>query len=70
MTEATNSLSGNVIAHAEVADFLEFIEDCQLEKMSNTRGKYIWNDRQDQWIFSKLDWVYMNGDWIDSMPDM
>lgn len=37
--------------------------------MPHHENKYLWNDRSgDQRIFSKIDWVFINKDWLDRIP--
>ncbi|PHT60256.1 Omega-amidase NIT2 [Capsicum baccatum] len=35
-----------------------------LEELPNTGCKYTWNDKQDARILSKIDWVFVNGEWV------
>ncbi|KAK4719178.1 hypothetical protein R3W88_017516 [Solanum pinnatisectum] len=37
--------------------------------MPQQGNKYTWNDKSSgPRIFSKIDWVFINGEWLDSMP--
>ncbi|XP_060196348.1 uncharacterized protein LOC132625797 [Lycium barbarum] len=62
--------SGNAITLADMIDFQKWVDTCRLENMKNDGCKYTWNDKQDSRIFSKIDRVLVNGEWVDSMPDI
>ncbi|XP_059306468.1 uncharacterized protein LOC132057896 [Lycium ferocissimum] len=63
-------IGGNTITLAEVIDFQKCVDTCGLEEMKNDGCKYTWNDKQDSRIFSKIDRVLVNREWVDSMPDI
>ncbi|KAH0773570.1 hypothetical protein KY290_010707 [Solanum tuberosum] len=63
-------LGGNPISLVEVADFQNCVERCGLLEMIQKGSRYSWSDRHgDNRILSKLDWVFVNTDWLNSMPD-
>ncbi|XP_060195300.1 uncharacterized protein LOC132624555 [Lycium barbarum] len=61
-------LGGNPVTLAEVTDFQNCIDNCGLEEMANSGKKYTWSDKQAARIFSKIDRVLVNGEWVDQMP--
>lgn len=65
-----DTLCGNLVTVSEVMDIHDYITDCKVEQMPNDGGKYSWKDRKKERIFSKLDWVLVNGVCPSNMPDM
>ncbi|XP_059294628.1 uncharacterized protein LOC132047627 [Lycium ferocissimum] len=63
-------LGGNPVTLVEVTDFQNCIDNCGLEEIANSGSQYTWNDKQDARIFSKIDKVLVNGEWVDQMPDI
>lgn len=66
--DVTNRLGGNVVSQVDLVDFLECIEDCQLEQINNNGEKYTQNDRQDHKIF--LNWIvylWMENGWTQCL---
>ncbi|XP_060195312.1 uncharacterized protein LOC132624568 [Lycium barbarum] len=61
-------LGGNTVTLAEVTDFQNCIDNCGLEEMANSGNTYTWSDKQAARIFSKIDRVLVNGEWVDQMP--
>ncbi|XP_060178390.1 uncharacterized protein LOC132608382 [Lycium barbarum] len=61
-------MGGNPVTLAEVTDFQNCIDNCGLEEMANSGNKYTWSDKQAARIFSKIDRVLVNGEWVDQMP--
>lgn len=62
-------LGGNPVTLAEVAEFQEWLDVSELEEMASTGSTYSWNDKgEHSRVYSKLDWVFMNGEWLDEMP--
>ncbi|XP_060210999.1 uncharacterized protein LOC132638023 [Lycium barbarum] len=66
---AEDRIGGNQVTHAEIVDFQDCLDGCGLVEMPSNGCKYTWTDKQDDRIFSKIDWVFVNGDWIDGIPD-
>ncbi|XP_009629829.1 uncharacterized protein [Nicotiana tomentosiformis] len=63
-----NRLRGNPIALSEVVEFQECIDKCILMELPNNGYVYSWSDKQGiNRICSKIDWVIVNGEWIDTM---
>ncbi|XP_016460088.1 uncharacterized protein LOC107783620 [Nicotiana tabacum] len=55
---------------AEIANFHQCIEQCDLIELPTSGSRYTWNDRHgDSRILSKIDWVFINSDWLISMPN-
>ncbi|KAH0695976.1 hypothetical protein KY289_013458 [Solanum tuberosum] len=62
-------IGGNPITWADVVDFHTCIEECELIEFPHAGSKYTWNDKgSNQRIFSKLDWIFINNKWLDTMP--
>jgi len=62
-------IRGNPITWADIVDFHTCIEECELIEFPYAESKYTWNDKgSNQRIFSKLDWIFINNQWLDSMP--
>ncbi|KAH0780953.1 hypothetical protein KY290_000551 [Solanum tuberosum] len=62
-------LGGNPVTLAEVAEFQEWLDVCVLEEMASTGSTYTWNDKwKHNRVYSKLDWVFINGERSDEMP--
>ncbi|XP_075092061.1 uncharacterized protein LOC142172176 [Nicotiana tabacum] len=65
-----NRIGGNPVSMAEVKEFHECVENCGLLEFPKQRSRYTWNDKHGgSIIFSKIDWVFVNSEWLDSMPD-
>nr|XP_033514585.1 uncharacterized protein LOC117279202 [Nicotiana tomentosiformis] len=64
-----DGVGGNFITMAEIAEFHQCIEECALVELPTSGSRYTWNDRHgDSRILSKIDWVFINTDWLNSMP--
>ncbi|XP_019233350.1 PREDICTED: uncharacterized protein LOC109213958 [Nicotiana attenuata] len=62
-------IGGNPVSMPEVVDFITCVENCGLIELSQHGSRYTWNDKQgEQRVFSKIDWVFVNSEWIDNMP--
>lgn len=62
-------IGGNLVTWAEIVDFHNCVDTCGLIAMPHLGNHYTWNDKYaDQRIFSKIDWVFINGDWLEDMP--
>ncbi|XP_018624361.1 uncharacterized protein [Nicotiana tomentosiformis] len=62
-------IGGNPVTWAEVADFNNCMRECGFLELPYHRSKYTWNDRHcGQRIYSKIDWTFNNGEWLDLMP--
>lgn len=55
---------------SEVEDFQQCIDTCGLNDIQLSGCKYTWSDKQANRIFLKIDWVFVNGDWINQLPLM
>lgn len=44
------------------------MDDFQGEEMPSINAKYTWSYRQEERIYSKIDWVFVNAEWLDNMP--
>ncbi|KAF3653433.1 hypothetical protein FXO37_16988 [Capsicum annuum] len=65
-----NRIGGSRVTLAEVEDFQDCIDACDLEELPHTGCNYTWNDRQVDRIFKKTGWVFVNCEWLDNMPSM
>ncbi|KAG5629494.1 hypothetical protein H5410_001211 [Solanum commersonii] len=44
-------------------------DECGLIQLPYQGGRYTWNDKSgDDIIFSKIDWMFINQEWLDTMP--
>lgn len=66
--KAEDRIGYNVVSYGEVVDFKECVEQCDLLEMPKNGSKYTLNDRRDVRINSKIDWVFINRNWLDNMP--
>lgn len=58
----------NPITMGEVVDFQDCVNTCEWIELPKQGSRYTWNDRHgDQRIFFKIDWVFVNRDWMDQM---
>ncbi|XP_019259289.1 PREDICTED: uncharacterized protein LOC109237434 [Nicotiana attenuata] len=68
LLQQENKIGGNQVALSELVDFQDCIDKCILMELPNNGYKYSWNDKQGaNRIFSKIDWVFVNGKWIYTM---
>ncbi|XP_070047273.1 uncharacterized protein [Nicotiana tomentosiformis] len=59
----------NPVSLIEVVEFSNCIKACGLLELPHQGNKYTWNDRRsEQRIYSKIDWVVINEEWLDNMP--
>ncbi|XP_070024779.1 uncharacterized protein [Nicotiana sylvestris] len=64
-----DKVGGLPITVGETRAFQECVDTCGLIEMSQHGNMYSWNERSgDQRIFSKIDWAFVNRDWLDRMP--
>ncbi|XP_060203004.1 uncharacterized protein LOC132631444 [Lycium barbarum] len=52
-------------------NYLEIVstENCGLLELPTKGSRYTWSDKQgNDRIFSKIDWVFVNTDWLNNMP--
>ncbi|XP_075101769.1 uncharacterized protein LOC142177202 [Nicotiana tabacum] len=64
-----NKIGGNQVAFSEVVDYQECLDKCTLMELPNNGYKYSWSDKHGtSRICSKIDWVFVSGEWIDTMP--
>ncbi|XP_059288638.1 uncharacterized protein LOC132041992 [Lycium ferocissimum] len=66
---AEDRIGGTQVTYAEIVDFQHCLDTCGLVELPTNGGKYTWTDNQDERIFSRIDWVFVNGEWMDDMPD-
>ncbi|XP_059295406.1 uncharacterized protein LOC132048730 [Lycium ferocissimum] len=57
----------NPVSMAEIVDFHTCVEACGVMEMPRKWNKYTWNDRGDTRVFSKIDWVFINNEWLTNM---
>lgn len=63
-------IGGTPVTLAEVCEFQDCLEIYKLEKMASNRSIYTWNDKgTTSRVFSKIDWLFVNGEWADKMPE-
>lgn len=63
-------VGGNPITWPEIVDFHHCVDTYGLIELPYVGQRYTWNDRNSsgQGIFSKIDWVFINNEWLDTMP--
>ncbi|XP_019236789.1 PREDICTED: uncharacterized protein LOC109217016 [Nicotiana attenuata] len=56
---------------AEIRDFKECVTKCILQEMKSSGAFYTWNNKQGgaDRVYSGIDRVLINNDWILTMPD-
>ncbi|XP_070034361.1 uncharacterized protein [Nicotiana tomentosiformis] len=63
-------VGGNPISMEEIMDFHNCVEACGPLELLCTGNRYTWSDRHgDNKILFKIDWVFINDEWLNSMPD-
>lgn len=61
-------IGGNQITLAEVVEFRNCVNTCDLIELPNQGHRYIWNDKHsDLRVFSKIDRALINDKWLDLM---
>ncbi|XP_019236840.1 PREDICTED: uncharacterized protein LOC109217066 [Nicotiana attenuata] len=62
---------GSPITMAEIREFKECVTKCILEEMKSSGAFYTWNNKQGgtDRVYSRIDRVLINNDWILTMPD-
>ncbi|OIT34460.1 hypothetical protein A4A49_66105, partial [Nicotiana attenuata] len=61
-------MGGNPVAWSEVVDFQNCVDTCGLIELLQQGQKYTWNDRNgDHRLFSKIDWMFINEIWLNTM---
>ncbi|XP_016451062.1 uncharacterized protein LOC107775794 [Nicotiana tabacum] len=66
---ADDRIGGLSVIMGEVVDFQVCIDVCELIELPYGRCRYIWNDKHgDNGVFSKIDWAFINREWLDNMP--
>ncbi|XP_019264059.1 PREDICTED: uncharacterized protein LOC109241742 [Nicotiana attenuata] len=64
-----DKVGGNPVSLAEIVDFQQCIEQCELLELPTSGSRYTWNDRHgDNRILSKIEWVFINTAWLNLMP--
>lgn len=65
-----NRVGRNPVSLAEVMDFQERVKVCGWIELSHQDSRYTQNDKKgDNSVFSKIDWVFVNNEWLNQMPD-
>ncbi|XP_019236521.1 PREDICTED: uncharacterized protein LOC109216785 [Nicotiana attenuata] len=63
-------IGGNEVTWAEVVDFYNCVVECGLMELPTQGNRYTWSDKQEEHrIFSKIDWIFINEQWFDTMPE-
>lgn len=62
---------GSTVRHAKTVDFAECVHYCGLHDMQQVGCRYTWNNKQqgDNRVYSKLDRVLINEEWMANLPD-
>lgn len=69
MMRQDDRIGGNPILMGKMIEFQECIEDSGLIELPHFGSRYTWSDRHgDSRIWSKIDWAFVNREWIDMMP--
>ncbi|XP_062114704.1 uncharacterized protein LOC133825827 [Humulus lupulus] len=70
--EAADRMGGKTISPKEVEDSRRWLDLGQVEEMKLLGSYYTWSNNQDgtNHIFSKLDRVFVNEDWLDTFPNV
>ncbi|KAH0723423.1 hypothetical protein KY289_006467 [Solanum tuberosum] len=67
--KADDRIGGNPATWSEIVDFNDCVTTCGLLEFPTQGNRYTWNDKHDgHRIFSKIDWIFMNNEWLDEMP--
>ncbi|XP_060202744.1 uncharacterized protein LOC132631162 [Lycium barbarum] len=67
--KSEDRLGGNPVTWAEVTEFQNCVDNCGFIEMVQQGQKYTWNDKGDnQRIYSKIDWSFINNEWLVTMP--
>nr|XP_016492092.1 PREDICTED: uncharacterized protein LOC107811643 [Nicotiana tabacum] len=65
-----DKVRGNPISMGEIMDFHNYVEDFGLIELPSSGSRYTWNNRHRvRIIIFKIDWVLINSEWLNSMPD-
>uniref|UniRef100_A0A0V0HNI0 Putative ovule protein n=1 Tax=Solanum chacoense TaxID=4108 RepID=A0A0V0HNI0_SOLCH len=66
----TDRLGGAQVTFSEVCDFQDCLDTYMPEEMGSNGKAYTWNDKgTTNGVFSKIDWSFINGVWVDEMFD-
>nr|XP_016500731.1 PREDICTED: uncharacterized protein LOC107819157 [Nicotiana tabacum] len=66
---ADDRVGGNPVSLAEIVEFQQCIEKCELLELPTSGSRYTWNDRHgNNKILSKIDWVFINTTWLNLIP--
>ncbi|KAM6548302.1 hypothetical protein CsatB_019978 [Cannabis sativa] len=62
---------GHKVKYQAEAEFIECIQDCQLEDIKATSAFFTWTNKQQgqDRIFSKIDRIMANQNWLDTYPN-
>ncbi|KAM3219264.1 hypothetical protein P3L10_023795 [Capsicum annuum] len=56
------------VVWSEIVDFKSCVHDCGLLEFPTPGNKYTWSDKHShQRIFSRIDWIFINGVWLNTM---
>lgn len=65
-----NKIGANPVTWAEVMDFHHCIKECELIELPHVGGSFTWHDKgKAQRVFSKINWMFINHNWLDIMHD-
>ncbi|KAH0696217.1 hypothetical protein KY290_013575 [Solanum tuberosum] len=64
-----DKIGGNSVGWAEIVDFHNCVDSCGLIEHPHQGNKYTWNNKGErQRIYSKIGWIFINNEWMISMP--
>ncbi|XP_019252860.1 PREDICTED: uncharacterized protein LOC109231672 [Nicotiana attenuata] len=67
---AEDSQGVNPVTINEVIDFHSCLDVTGLTELPSSGCSYTWNDKHESGrIFSRIDWVLLNGEWMDNLVD-
>ncbi|XP_070030714.1 uncharacterized protein [Nicotiana sylvestris] len=67
---AEDRIGGNEVTWAEVMDFYNCVVECGLMELPTQGNIYTWSDKHEKHrIFSKIDWIFINEQWFDTIPE-
>lgn len=49
-------------------DFANCIEECGMSELPYQGRRYTWSDEHENRILSNIDWIFINGAWLDVLP--
>ncbi|XP_062118958.1 uncharacterized protein LOC133832663 [Humulus lupulus] len=62
---------GRTISVTEILDFNAWLAHTQMATLKSIGSNFTWSNKQDggDRVYSKIDHVFINGDWIDALPN-